>query len=121
MAIVAVMMVVGFSAFKLTDVRSDEIVVKMNDDPVLWRFIGSGPGDVTEPSAYIKKDDNDDDCDLGEEIICEILAPEGNPNEPDLDQHLDPNNTNTPTYAQLIDEAMDEKETNAVVLAFRYE
>lgn len=115
MAIVAVMMVVGFSAFK--------VVENTKTDPVgyiPWYFTGNDEDDVLDKSFYEKEDENDpQDC-SGNEIICVIIAPEDSNQEPDLNAHIDPLDTGSPTISQLIEQAMDESEENDGVKSLRY-
>lgn len=115
MAIVAVMMMVGFSAFK--------VVETLNDDPILetWYFIGE-ENEETDASQYSLEQDPENECGLPV-TICEILAPlDPSTNLPKMDHIVDPNDQHIPqrTVEYYILEAMANPGTpNVVVKDFR--
>lgn len=119
MAIVAVMLVVGFSAFKVIEITETPKTTTATLDLELWRFTDNNPAQVTNPELYIEKPSNASPCDQFTDIICEIEAPK-HPvtGEPMLDE-LVPDDPEDRTYADFIFEAMQSKTTNEVVKDFR--
>ena len=118
MAIVAVMMVVGFSAFRVIETRGTSVSTNENTSvrSEYWRFISTNPLDITDPSAYIKTEEEDPDCD-GSILVCEIYAP-ADGIHPDLDAVFDQNTGET--YADLIEDAMSgTPSTNDVVVGLK--
>src|SRR5690554_3060084 len=117
MAIVAVMMMVGFSAYKTIENNK-------TDDPELetWYFNGE---ETEETDAEEYSRDQDPGLDCGDpETICEITAPKDpfNNHLPDLDHIVDPLDPINPTKTvrDYIVEAMNNPGTpNAVVDSFR--
>lgn len=108
MAIVAVMMVVGFSAFKVIEAPTDlNTTMKVQKT---WYFTGTDPLHVGLPEHYTDEQDEAPDCDDEKQVVCTIIAPEGDDGEPDL---------SSPTIQSLIDDAMDTGNTNSVVQSFR--
>lgn len=90
MAIVAVVMIAGFSAFKMS-----ERTLKTDDPEVeIWYFNGDDENQVKNPLFYSKTTES---CGGSTAVVCEIHAPEGNPNRPDL---------SSPVTQDLIDQAM---------------
>lgn len=110
MAMVAVVMVVGFSAFKAFNLN------KSKYDLDTWYFDGSSDSDVTNQNAYSTIDPQT--CDLGDDVVCKILAPNNN-GLPDLEAHIIPEDSESPTYKDLIEQAMLSKSSNEVVVSFR--
>lgn len=111
MAIVAVMMVIGFSAFKVVDTLND------NPEYVSWYFTGEHEDDVIYPEFY--SDEDPEICGEDDEVVCEIKAPEGLSGKPDLSAPSDPNNP-SPSIQDRIEEAMTlPKSTNDVVISLR--
>lgn len=118
MAIVAVMLVAGFSAFKV--VESPKIYQDdLPEDFIPWYFTGDDEDDVNDPQKYTQNPSQAPNCEGLKEVVCEIYAPEGSPGQPDLDAHIVPSNTNSLTVQQLIDEAMDFEQENLVVKKMR--
>ncbi len=115
MAIVAVIMVVGFSAFKVGEMTKVAGVSKVYTS---WYFMG---GDETNPSHYTDDESQAPDCVGTQEIICEILAPEDLVSGgPDLNAPSDPNDVNSDKVEDLIIDARDNPgNSNASVLSFR--
>lgn len=116
-AVVAVMLVIGFSAFKV--VESTKAVSMSEKDLIRWRFTGGPSDDPIDPSNYIEKEVNDPSCDQITDLICEIEAPSNANNKPALEELVDQDDHDGPTYEQLIEQAMQSKTTNDVVKDFR--
>jgi|SRR5690554_2822632 len=118
MAIVAVMLVAGFSAFKV--VESPKIYQDdLPEDFIPWYFTGDDEDDVNDPTKYTQNPSQAPDCIGLEEVVCEIYAPEGSSGQPDLDAHIDLSDASSSTVEQLIELAMDHMQDNAVVKSFR--
>lgn len=83
MAIVAVMMVIGFSAFKLAETSTEEAVLKgcavkfANDDRILFYFNPSVPptkANVENLTNWIHSSDPEINCDETDELACGLLV-----------------------------------------------
>lgn len=118
MAIVAVMLVAGFSAFKIGESQKT-YQDDLPEDFIPWYYTGDDEDDVNDPTKYSKTPTHD--CD-GDDVICEIYAPEDEntiPLIPNLEAQIDPQNTASDTVEDLILEAMTSKTTNDVVRSFK--
>lgn len=115
MAMVAILMIVGFSAFKVVEKPLNNTSIKLE----YWYFNGN-LGEETDASKYSKIQDPNLECG-GNTTICLIQAPEGtNPNFPDLNHVVNPSEPDK-TVESYITEAMDDL-TNpdyTVVFSFR--
>lgn len=112
MAIVAIVMIVGFSAFKVVENNS---AIKMES----WYYNGGNDGEGNA-SNYDEVLSSQFEC--GEiETICLIEAPEDpfNLGHPDLDYEVDPINNPNKTVQDYINEALDTGQDNEVVKSFR--
>lgn len=114
MAIVAILMVVGFSAFKASEKENSKKSINLE----VWYFNGSNNGSLNTPSEYSKSQPNL--CGSTKQTICEVNVPtDPITGLPDLDAHLDPDDINSPTYEEMIEEALYSGAENEVVRSFR--
>lgn len=123
MAVVAMVMIIGFSAFKVGTLVSPEISTTSAKNVRLdfWAFTGDDPEDATNPENYIKASGSPIFCDNLAHTVCYIEAPEqSNGIYPDLDEVVDPLQDPLRTYSDSIEEAMNgTPSTNDVVKSLR--
>lgn len=118
MAIVAVMLVIGFSAFKVVESQK----TYQNDLPedfIPWYF--TGDDEETLHADKYSEDDSDVTCGGEEEIICKIYAPRQdfpNTDKPDLNAQVLSNSPDK--VSDYIDAAMSAPgNQNLIVESFK--
>lgn len=129
LAVMGFMLIGGLSAFTMSEnnkkatepvkeeIQHVEAIKKVVLSP--WSFNGNSNTEVTDPTQYSPIIGTPPSCSGIVQTVCYIEAPDDGAGKPDLNQHIDPEDPESPTYADLIQEALAFGMANNVVKDFR--